>query len=72
MNKIVEKIQFDIGKVDSLMKAIEEAYLDMDVAPSDKEKYSSFVYAFYALWDEVKTVVEDVEIASRTLVKKSE
>ena len=51
MNKHLEDAVFEIAKVDSMMFAIEKAYLDLDVMPWEKERLDRGIYAFYALWD---------------------
>lgn len=61
MNRNVERAKFDVSKVDALMKAIENTYLDLGVVPDDFERYSDGVTAFYALWDSIRMVMADID-----------
>ena len=67
MNRNVERAQLDIEKVDAVMKAIENTYLDLEVVPDEAEKYDSAVTAFYALWDLVGQVREDINRLTKDL-----
>lgn len=67
MNRNVERAQLDIEKVDAIMKAIENTYLDLEVVPDEAEKYDSAVTAFYALWDLVGQVREDINRLTKDL-----
>lgn len=67
MNRNVERAQLDIEKVDAVMKAIENTYLDFEVVPDETEKYDSAVTAFYALWDLVGQVREDINRLTKDL-----
>jgi len=59
MNRNLEKAMFDIGKVDALMAAYENTYLD--VTDSDGiERDNQRQFAFYAIWDAVKMVDDDI------------
>lgn len=64
MNKHLEDAIFEIAKVDSMMFAIEKAYLDLDVMPWEKERLDRGIYAFYALWDAVRKVADDLDMLS--------
>lgn len=61
MNKHLEDAIFEIAKVDSMMFAIEKAYLDLDVMPWEKERLDRGTYAFYALWDAVRSARAELE-----------
>lgn len=52
------KIEFE--KVESLMRAIENTYLDLPVEPDGEELLNDGVFAFYALWDAIRKVGEDL------------
>ncbi len=67
MNKNVERAQLDIEKVDAVMKAIENTYLDLEVVPDEAEKYDNAVTAFYALWDLLGQVREDINRLTKDL-----
>lgn len=59
MNRNLQKALFDIGKVDAVMYAIERTYID---APEDdQEARNRAAYAFYALWDSIKALSEDLD-----------
>lgn len=60
MNRNVERAMLDIGKVEALMRAFENTYLDLNVSPDDYEVYNDGVLAFYALWDSIKKVGADI------------
>lgn len=61
MNKNLNEAMLDIAKVDALMFAIEAAFLDVEVEPEQLERADHAINAFYALWDEVHKVAEDIE-----------
>lgn len=61
MNKNLGKALLDIGKANGIMAAIESAYLTIDVAPSELEKANNAVNTFYALWDIIREVEDDIE-----------
>lgn len=42
------------------MYAIEMSYLDIDVAPEEFERMDRLTHAFYALWDIIKEVADDL------------
>lgn len=71
MNRNIEKAQFDLGKVNALMRAIEETYLDIEAVEEETEKMSQFELAFYALWDIIKLVEKDLNDAQRECLQKS-
>lgn len=62
MNKNLNKSLFDIEKVNAVMYAIEATYLGIEVVPEELEKADKAVHAFYALWDCIKQVQNDLEI----------
>lgn len=61
MNRNINKALFDIEKVNAIMYAIESAYLTIEVVPEELEKADKAVYSFYALWDCIRAVQEDLE-----------
>lgn len=61
MNKNLNEALFDIGKVDALMYAFEHTYLDIETVPEEYERADAGVNAFYAIWDAVKKLKEDIE-----------
>lgn len=61
MNKEVSKARDDINKVDALMFAIENTYLDYTVAPEEKKRYNRGAEVFYLLWDAIQQVSDDIE-----------
>ena len=62
MNKKLDNALLDIAKVNSLMFAIEAAFLDINVEPEQLEKADHAINAFYALWDEIHKVEEDIDL----------
>ena len=60
MNAKLEKAMYDIEKVDALMYAIENSYLDLEVPSHEAAKLDGLVSAFYALWDEISQVAADI------------
>lgn len=61
MNKNLNKALFDVEKVNAVMHAIEATYLTIEVVPEELERADKAVHAFYALWDCIKTVQNDIE-----------
>ena len=61
MNKNIERAALDISKVDSLMYIIENSCLDLEVMPDSRKRYEYGVGAFYALWDAIRKVSDDIE-----------
>jgi hypothetical protein len=61
MNKNLNEAIVDIGKVDSMLYAIEKTYLEVGCESAGKEMETRRVYAFYALWDAVRKVADDLE-----------
>lgn len=64
MNKKLIDAIFDIEKAESLMYAIENTYLDLDVVEEEIERKKRGVAAFYALWDCITQAKADLEKAS--------
>ena len=56
MNRNLQEAIFNLGKVQTLMESIERLYLDLEVVPEDEDKADRGVFAFYALWDEIKNL----------------
>ena len=46
------------------MYSIEQLYLDFEVMPEEQEKLNRGTYAFYALWDEIRAVADELELLS--------
>ena len=60
MNEKIKKAQFDIAEADALMYSIESLYLNIAVMPHESERRNRGAYTFYALWDIIKRVREDL------------
>lgn len=63
MNKYLIKAFQDIEKADAIMYAIESAYLTAEGGKNDIQKANRAANAFYALWDIIKHVQNDLEEA---------
>lgn len=63
-NRHLDNAIFDIAKADALMYSIERAYLDFGVEPEERERMERGAYAFYALWDVIRKVADDLELLS--------
>lgn len=61
MNKHLDKAILDIDKVDALMYAFEHTFLDFTCLGEEQKKYDRGTAAFYALWDAINTVAQDLE-----------
>lgn len=61
MNRNLDKAIFDIGKVDALMRSMERLCLDFEVPPEEQERLDTAAYTFYAIWDEIRMVSDDLE-----------
>lgn len=61
MNKNLGKALLDIGKAKGVMAAIESAYLTIEVVPGELERADNAINAFYALWDIIKDIEEDID-----------
>lgn len=61
MNRHLEEAIFGIGKVEALLRVIEDGYLDYEVEPEEQERADRGGYLFYALRDEVRLVAEELE-----------
>lgn len=61
MNKNLNDAIFDIAKVDALMYAIEKAYLDFEAVPEERERMDRGANMFYALWDAIQKVADDLD-----------
>lgn len=60
MNAKLMKAMFDLEKVDALMHSA-EAYLAIEVPPENREMIDRGGYIFYAIWDAIQRVSEDLE-----------
>lgn len=63
-NRHLDDAIFGIAKVDALMYSIEKAYLDFEAMPEERERMDRGAYAFYALWDAIRQVADDLELLS--------
>ncbi len=61
MNKHLNEAIFGIGKVEALLRVIEDSCLDLEVEPEERERADRGVYLFYALKDEVHMVADELE-----------
>lgn len=61
MNKNLSSAMEGIKKIDAMMYAFENCYLDLEVVPEEREVANRGAYAFYALWDEVKMLHGQLE-----------
>nr|DAU07488.1 MAG TPA: hypothetical protein [Caudoviricetes sp.] len=61
MNRNLNEAILDIAKADALMYAIENTYLDADDDHDDKEFRNRKTGAFYAVWDAIHKVEEDLD-----------
>lgn len=61
MNKNLNEAIFDIAKVDALLAAYENTYLNFDIMPEEQERANRAEYAFHAVWDAVRKVADDLE-----------
>lgn len=60
MNQNLRKAIFDMEKVDALMHSVEDG-LTIDVMPEERERADRAAYLFYALWDVIHQVKDDLE-----------
>lgn len=61
MNRNLNEAIFDIAKVEAIMFAFENTYLELDVAPADRVRADMATDAFYALWDAIRKVSDDLD-----------
>lgn len=61
MNKNLSNARLGIEKVEGIMYAIESTYLTIDVVPEQLDKADKAVNTFYALWDCIRNVKDDLE-----------
>lgn len=62
MSKNIEKAMNDIAKVNGIMYAMENAFGGIHYAPESVEEASYCINTFYALWDAIRKVEEDIEV----------
>ena len=60
MNRNLNEAIFDIAKVEAIMFAFENTYLELDVAPADRARADMATDAFYALWDAIRKVSDAI------------
>ena len=58
MNRNLNEAIFDIAKVEAIMFAFENTYLE---APADRARADMATDAFYALWDAIRKVSDDLD-----------
>lgn len=61
MNRNLNEAIFDIAKVEAIMFAFENTYLELDVAPAGRARADMATNAFYALWDAIRKVSDDID-----------
>ena len=61
MNENLKKAIRDIEKVDGLMYAYEAAFMAIEFEPEEYERASASANTFYAIWDAITRVAEDLE-----------
>ena len=61
MNRNLNEAIFDIAKVEAIMFAFENTYLELDVAPADRARADMATDAFYALRDAIRKVSDDLD-----------
>ncbi len=61
MNNNLGKALLDVGKAKGVMAAIESAYLTIEVMPHELERADNAINAFYALWDIINDICEDID-----------
>ena len=61
MNRNLNEAIFDIAKVEAIMFAFENTYLELDVAPADRTRADMATDAFYAIWDAIRKVSDDLD-----------
>lgn len=61
MNRNLNEAIFDIAKVEAILFAFENTYLELDVAPADRARADMATDAFYALRDAIRKVSDDLD-----------
>ncbi len=61
MNRNLERAIDDLKKVEALMLAYETTYLDVEPGEDNFELNENRQYAFYALWDAIRKVGDDLD-----------
>ncbi len=61
MNRNLNEAIAAAERADALMFAIESCYLDFDILPEEMERANRGVHTFYALWDAIHAVREELE-----------
>jgi HJR/Mrr/RecB family endonuclease len=61
MNQNLDKAIQGVARVGALMYAYEKAFLDLEVEPEERERADMAISTFYAIWDTVREVAEDLE-----------
>ena len=60
MNKHFNSAAYELGKADAMLSAVENAIIDLDLLPEDREKMNKAAFLFYAAWDAVKKANEEL------------
>ena len=61
MNSNLRRAIEDLDKVDALMYVIEKSCLNLEVYEESQRDYDRGTGAFYALWDAINKVAEDLD-----------
>lgn len=62
MNQHLSRAIQRVERVDALMYAYERVYLDLNVDPEDRARADMAISTFYAIWDYIKEVAQDLEL----------
>ena len=64
MNKTLDDAMLDIEKAKAVMYAYEKTYLDLEVAPEEREKADFAISMFYVLRDIIDELADKLELLS--------
>ena len=64
MNKTLDDAMLDIEKAKAVMYAYEKTYLDLEVAPEEREKADLAISMFYVLRDIIDELADKLELLS--------
>lgn len=62
MNQHLSRAIQRVERVKALMYAYEKVYLDLEVEPEDRARADMAISTFYAIWDYIKEVAQDLEL----------
>lgn len=60
MNKHFLAIDYELGKAAAMMAAVENALVELEPLPEDREKMNNAAYLFYSAWDAIKKASEEL------------